>query len=93
MNCQVTKAVVDSMRAAMDPCLQSHKQINAWVSVRTTMELVRLVSGTRSNQTLAKGHVLFQKRLGTSAVLFKGGFQLILGSVTVGFQLRRDGQN
>ena len=36
---------------------------------------MRLASGTKSSQTLAKGHVLFQKRLGTAAMLFKGGTQ------------------
>ena len=31
--------------------------------------------GTKSNQALAKGHVLFQKRLGTAAMPIKGGTQ------------------
>ena len=32
-------------------------------------------SGTKSSQTLAKGHVLFQRRLGTAAMPIKGGTQ------------------
>ena len=46
--------------------------------LRPTLQLllrVRQRSGTKSDQNLAKGHVLFQKRLGTAAMPIKGGTQ------------------
>ena len=35
--------------------------------------MVRLLPGTKSSRALAKGHLLSQRRLGTAAMLFKGG--------------------
>ena len=43
--------------------------------VLAVCKYVRQRSGTKSDQNLAKGHVLFQKHLGTAAMPIKGGTQ------------------
>ena len=53
-------------------CLQG---LTYWPAAKELKTRVRQRSGTKSNHTLAKGHVLFQKRLGTAAMPIKGGTQ------------------